>query len=227
MMRELRSIPNWFPSSAELMHSIWSWNFAIAIEYLLQGLVLELTTVCRSSLKPGVQLSHVACMIGYQPMCLTTLSLGFKVITWILRHFKEFNLALNQAKCSFSLCLPEAKRHSDLLPFRLKPLGSRHATQRQFPVLFPREYVKPNLNCYYDFLSSPWWKASDVGKEMNKWGVVQLWGQFSEPLPFSCKSEEREWVRRTIPKPPLGWNATFLCFENPQWGIYLEDSVLI
>ncbi len=59
------------------MHSIWSWNFAIAIEYLLQELVLELTTVCWNALKPGVQLSHEACMIGYQPMCLTTLSLGF------------------------------------------------------------------------------------------------------------------------------------------------------
>ncbi len=47
------------------MHSIWSWNFAIAIEYLLQELVLELTTVCWNTLKPGVQLSHEACMIGY------------------------------------------------------------------------------------------------------------------------------------------------------------------
>lgn len=103
MMRELRSIPNWFPSSAELMHSIWSWNFAIAIEYLLQELVLELTMVCRSALKPGVQLNHVACMIGYQPVCLTTLSLGFKVITWVLKYFEELNLALKQQKCSFPL----------------------------------------------------------------------------------------------------------------------------
>ncbi len=149
---------------------------------------------------------------------------------WILRYFKEFNLALNQRKCSFSVFsrgwtpLWSLVFSTDFLHWARE---SRHVTQRQFPELFPREYVKPNLNCYYDFLSSPWWKASDVGKEMNKWGVVQLWGQFSEPLPFSCKSEEREWVRRTIPKPPLGWNVTFLCFESPQWGIYLEDSVLI
>ncbi len=149
---------------------------------------------------------------------------------WILRYFKEFNLALNQRKCSFSVF---PRLNATLISclfywYRLHwARESRHVTQRQFPELFPREYVKPNLNCYYDFLSSPWWKASDVGKEMNKWGVFQLWGQFSEPLPFSCKSEEREWVRRTIPKPPLGWNVTFLCFESPQWGIYLEDSVLI
>lgn len=168
------------------MHSIWSWNFAIAIEYLLQELVLELTTVCRSALKPGVQLSHVACMIGYQPVCLTTLSLGFKVITWVLKYFEELNLALKQQFFSVYLRLNTTLISCLFNWYRLCWMwGSRHATQRQFPVLFPQEYVKLNLNCYYDFLSSPWWKASDVGKEMNKWGAVQLWGQFSEPLCLS------------------------------------------
>lgn len=46
--------------------------------------------------------------------------------------------------------------------------GKGDTLHRQFPIPSSLEYVKPNLNWSYDFLSRLGWKESDVGKEMNK-----------------------------------------------------------